>query len=245
MLTPSSVGAYFDSFSSSCSSTWRNRVSSPTAMCGAGRPLPADRVRAQQEPERLDGLVDRLDRVERRPRQPGQALAADGRQDRVDLAVEPGELVVGGVAPVSAVATSGIGVARSPPRPAGRRRRGRPTAASAGRGSRPRAARRGPHRARSAGPAAPRPRRSAGPSRRCRRAAPRSCAGTRSPRRRRRRGSRVWTLSTPTTWSCHIERHRQHPGQRLDVEAADPGEPVVERDVLDRDRLARWRRPAR
>ena len=42
-----------------------------------------------------------------------------------------------------------------------------------------------------------------------------------------------------------VERHRQHPGERLDVEAADPREPVVERHVRDRDRLARLRPPAR
>ena len=48
MLTPSAVGAYFDSFSSSCSRTWRKRVSSPTAIIGSCRAVPADRVRAQQ-----------------------------------------------------------------------------------------------------------------------------------------------------------------------------------------------------
>ncbi len=35
-----------------------------------------------------------------------------------------------------------------------------------------------------------------------------------------------------------FERHRQHPGEGLDVEAADPREPLVDRDVLDRDRGA-------
>ena len=33
-----------------------------------------------------------------------------------------------------------------------------------------------------------------------------------------------------------FERHRQHPAEGPDVEAADPREPVVDRDVLDRDR---------
>src|SRR5262249_34258375 len=44
------------------------------------RALPADRSRPEQEPERLDGLVDGADRVERRARQPRQALAAHGRE---------------------------------------------------------------------------------------------------------------------------------------------------------------------
>ena len=34
------------------------------------------------------------------------------------------------------------------------------------------------------------------------------------------------------------ERHRQHPGEAFDVEAAHPREPRVAGDVLDRDRLA-------
>ena len=61
----------------------------------------------------------------------------------------------------------------------------------------------GRRRARSARPAAPRPRRSAGPSRRSRPAAPRSSRGTRSRPARTGAVSRVWTLRTPTTSSCH------------------------------------------
>ena len=41
------------------------------------------------------------------------------------------------------------------------------------------------------------------------------------------------------TRSCQTERHRQHRRESLDVEAADPGEARIDRDVLDRDRLAR------
>ena len=119
-------GAYFDSFSSSCSRTWRKRASSPMAIERAVGPLPADRVRPEQQAQRLDGLVDRLDGVERGTRQAGQALAADRRQDRIHEPVEPRELVVGGVAP----GRGGVRPSRRPrpPPPAGRRRPGRPTA---------------------------------------------------------------------------------------------------------------------
>ena len=64
------------------------------------RAVPADRVRAEEQAERLDRVVDRLDGIERRPRQPGQALATDRGEDRIDLAVEPAELVRRGVAPL-------------------------------------------------------------------------------------------------------------------------------------------------
>ena len=63
-------------------------------------PVPADRMRAEQETERLHRLVDRLDGIERRTRQPGQSLAADRGEDRVHQPVEPAQLVVGGGAPV-------------------------------------------------------------------------------------------------------------------------------------------------
>ena len=99
MLTPSAVGAYFDSFSRSCSRTCRKRVSSPIATsgsCGRSQRIGCGR---KQQPERLDGLVDRRDGIERRPRQPGQPLAADGGEDRIDEAVEPGELVQRGRPP--------------------------------------------------------------------------------------------------------------------------------------------------
>src|SRR6266478_5026407 len=39
------------------------------------------------------------------------------------------------------------------------------------------------------------------------------------------------------------ERDRQHSGETLDVEAADPGEPRIDRHVVDRDRLAGRRNP--
>ena len=124
------------------------------------RAVPADRARPEQEAQRLDRLVDRPDGVERRPRQPGQALAADRREDRIHEAIEPPELLHRGRPP-----RAGIGVRRrhrprpSPPRRAGRRRRARPTAASAARGSRRSGARTAPRRGRSARPGAPRPRR--------------------------------------------------------------------------------------
>ena len=60
-----------------------------------GRALPADRARAEEQAQRLDGVVDRRDRIERGARQPGQPLAANGRQDRIDEAVEPPELLHG------------------------------------------------------------------------------------------------------------------------------------------------------
>ena len=34
------------------------------------------------------------------------------------------------------------------------------------------------------------------------------------------------------------QRHGQHPGERLHIEAADPAEPIVPGDVVDGDRLA-------
>ena len=210
-----------------------------------GRALPADGARPQQEAQRLDRLVDRLDGVERRPRQPGQALAADRGEDRIDEPVEPAELLDGGVVPVVGSAASAAPAGRRrPPRPAGRRRPARPTAASAARGSRRSGARPAPRRARSARPAGPRPRPSAGPSRRSRPAAPRSSGGRRSRPSSNRRASRVWTLSTPTTPSCQTSGTDSIAGQPLDVEAADPGEAVVLRDVVDRDRRARGGHPA-
>ena len=130
MLTPFSVGAYFDSFSRSCSSTCRNRVSSPIAS-SAVRALPTDRVGAQQETQRLDDVVDRPDRVERRPRQPGQPLAADRREDRVDQAIEPASWSLAASRQLVGVGILPRGGRRVP---AGRRRRERPTAASAVRG---------------------------------------------------------------------------------------------------------------
>ena len=85
--------AYFDSFSSSCSRTWRKRVPSPIAIigsCGRSHRMGCGRSRSRSV---LDGLVDRLDRIERRPRQPGQTLAAHRREDRIHEPVQPPQLV--------------------------------------------------------------------------------------------------------------------------------------------------------
>ena len=53
------------------------------------------------------------------------------------------------------------------------------------------------------------------------------------------RGRSVWTLSTPTTWSFHDERHGQHRGDEPAlVDAPDPQEARVGADVGDHQRLA-------
>ena len=198
------------------------------------RALPADRVRAEQQSQRLDGLVDRRDRVERAPGKARQSLAANGREDRVDEVVEPRDLVERRRLPLAGGRRVGGRAAR-----AARRTPGPRPAASAARGSRPTSARPAPRRARSAPPGAPPPPPGGGPSRRCRRAAPRSSAAARHRRRRTSRRSRVWTFKHADDPVVPDERHRQHRVQALHVEAADPGEPRILRDVLDRDRLTR------
>ena len=52
----------------------------------------------------------------------------------------------------------------------------------------------------------------------------------------------VWTLRTPTTWSRQVSGHGEHRGDEAPlVQAADPEEPRVLRDVRDHDRLPRRR----
>ena len=96
MLTPSAVGAYFDSFSSSCSRTWRKRVvvadrdvrRRPAAPSGSGAGAAASRSVSTVSSTAATASNGARDR-------PGQPLAADGHQDRVHEAVEPRELVLG------------------------------------------------------------------------------------------------------------------------------------------------------
>ena len=190
----------------------------------AVRALPADRVRPEQEPQRLDGLVDRRDRVERRARQarsgprrgptrgssrPGGRAATAGRwRRRANLAV------AGGGSPV--------GPARR--RRAGRRRPGRRTAASAARGSRPTAARPGRRRARSAGRAAPRSRPEPALL-----DDPGEQRGDRLEELdlvvvERADGARL-DVEHADDRSCQTSGTDSIPASALDVEAADPGEP--------------------
>ena len=56
----------------------------------------------------------------------------------------------------------------------------------------------------------------------------------------RRAAASVWTLSTPTIWSCQVSGTRQHRGDEAAlVDAADPQEAGVGPDVGDDQRLAR------
>ena len=191
------------------------------------RAIPADRVRAEEEPQRLDRLVDRLDRVERRARQPGQALATDRRQDRIHEPVEPPELVDGARRRHSAA--SGFG------RLGGGRLVQQVDVDADDRQRRPQlvgddAQELGPRRIERGQLGQPRLDLGRQPALLD---DPREQRGDRPEegdlaRPRTAASSRVWTLSTPTTVVVPDERHRQHPGEALDVEAADPREALVD-----------------
>ena len=62
--------------------------------------MPAQPVVAQQRPQQLHRLAERLSQVERRARQHAQPLAADRDEDRVHQPVEAADLVDRRVAPV-------------------------------------------------------------------------------------------------------------------------------------------------
>ena len=100
MLTPSADGAYFEFVLEEL----LEDLAEPGLVTDRGerhgRALPTDRAGAQQQPQRLDGLVDRPDGVERGARQPGQALATDRGEDRIDEAIEAAELFRRGRVPV-------------------------------------------------------------------------------------------------------------------------------------------------
>ncbi len=213
-------------------------MSSPIADLRSGRSLPTDRVRAQQEPQGLDRLVDRGDRVERRPRQAGQPVAADRHQDRVHLAVEPGELVVGGRPPRFGGRDLGQGRGTG-------RHLGQQVDVHADHGERrPQVV---GHDRQQLGPGGVE-RRQLGEPRLDLGGEPALLHDPREQRRDRPQEVDLLLTEDPRRAGLDVEhadhlampleRDRQHAGERLDVEAADPGEPVVERHVLDGDRLA-------
>ncbi len=209
----------------------------------AGRLLPADRVRAQEEPERLDGLVHGGHRIERRPRQPGQPVAADRHQDRVHLAVEPGELVVGRGPP--RLGRGRVGERRGAGRHVGQQvdvdadhRERRPQVVG--------------HDRQQLG-AGGVERRQLGQPRLDLGGQPALLDDAGEQRRDRPQEADLLVAEDPRLarldvehadhLAVPLERHGEHPGQGLDVEAADPREAVVERHVLHGDRLAARRDP--
>ena len=103
MLTPSAVGAYFEFVLEQL----LEDLAEPCLVTDGGHPLgrslPADRVRTEDQAQRVDGLADGRNGVEWRPRQPGQPLPADRREDRIDESIEPRHLVQRGVMPLARV----------------------------------------------------------------------------------------------------------------------------------------------
>ena len=195
-----------------------NRAGSPIAISARRRPLPADRVAAEQQPQRLDGVVDGGDRVERVAGEAGQPLAPDRGEDRVDEAVEPRDLLERRRLPLPGGRVRGGGVAeqarRTPGPPASGVRSSWVTtdirsarAASSAVSSREAALDLGLEPALLDDPGEQRADR------------PQQLDVLRA---RTAAAPRVWTLRTPMTRSCQTSGTDSIAWSALDVEAADP-----------------------
>ena len=211
---PPAPGAYFDSFSRSCSSTWRNRVSSPIAMnepSGRCQRMGCGRSRRRSVSTVSSTAATASNGARDSPVSP----SPDRRQDGVDEAVQSRDLVERGRAPRPGI--RGDGLRRLAGRGVGQQVDGGPDHRERG------SAARSDHREQLGSGCIERGQLFESRLDLGRQAALLDDAGEQGgdglqeyvSSRPNSRTLRVWTLSTPTTWSCP-RAARKHPGERLD-----------------------------